>query len=273
MTETKKSAETQRWYPTPFSMLRDHLVAELIGRQRPGSFLEVGIGPGGGMIATLARLGYRGQGIDISNSAVEHARHFLPDLPDTISLTAKNFWEVQDSFDLVLALDFLEHFDDDRAVLEKFRSLTKPGGAIIFCVPAHEKKWDETDKWAGHFRRYEKQDLIKKLSDNGLKCELIWSFGFPLLNIATRVRNYLLAQQNRQKGYFEKHDQAQRTEQSGTTALEETKWSFFFNDFWIAPFKVLQKFFLRMDLGGSYIVKTTPKPLLHETKDIASRGA
>ena len=78
--------------------------------------------------------------------------------------------------------------------------------------------------------------------------------------MATRVRNYLLTKQNKQKEYFEKYDQAQRTELSGTTALEETKWNFFFNDFLDCPrLNFFKDFFLDMDLGGSYVVKATPK--------------
>jgi cyclopropane fatty-acyl-phospholipid synthase-like methyltransferase len=217
--------------------------------------LEIGIGPGGGMIPTLACHGHFGQGIDVSKEAVEQARTRIQDCPDTISLAARDFWTIDNQFDLVLALDFLEHFEDDAAVIKKMHSLTKTGGSVILCVPAREKKWDETDRWAGHFRRYEKDNLIKKLSEANLYCEAVWSFGFPLLNIATIVRNYLLAKQNKRNAYIDQYDQAKRTVLSGNTALEETRWKIFFNDFWLTPFKLLQKPFLQRDWGVSYIVK------------------
>ena len=246
------------WYPTPFSILRDCLVAEIISKLPRGSFLEIGIGPSGGMIPTLARYGHFGLGIDVPKEAVEHAIKRIPDCPDTISLAVRDFWTVDDRFDLVIALDFLEHFKDDIAVLRKLRNLTKVRGTVILCVPAREKRWDETDRWAGHFRRYEKHNLVKKLSGVDLYCEVMWSFGFPLLNIATYVRNYLLARQNKKDAYFERYDRSKRTEMSGITALKETKWRIFFNDFWLFPFKLLQKPFLQRDWGVSYVVKASP---------------
>jgi len=235
------------------------LVAGIISKLPKGSFLEIGIGPSGGMIPTLTRYGHYGMGIDISEEVVEHAIKRIPDCPDTISLAIRDFWTIDDQFDLVIALDFLEHFEDDYAVLRKLSSLTKVEGTIILCVPAREKKWDETDRWAGHFRRYEKHTIIKKLSEVNLYCETLWSFGFPLLNIATQVRNYLLAKQNKKNAYLEHYNRSQRTELSGITALEETKWRIFFNKFWLSPFKLLQKPFLQRDWGVSYIIKVLKK--------------
>lgn len=246
------------WYPTPFSISRDYLVTEIISNLPKGSFLEIGVGPSGGMIPTLARFGHFGLGIDISKDAIEYATNYIPDCPDTVSLAVRDFWTIKDQFDLVIALDFLEHFKDDHAVLKKLHSLTKTGGIIILCVPAREKKWDETDRWAGHFRRYEKYTLIEKLSEVNLYCETIWSFGFPLLNIATQIRNYLLAKQNKKNAYIDRYDRSKRTELSGKTALEETRWRFFFNNFWLAPFRLLQKPFLQRDWGVSYIIKASP---------------
>lgn len=252
------SSQNQLWYPTPFSILRDSLATEIIAKLPKGSFLEIGIGPGGGMIPTLAQFGHHGLGIDISEEAVEYATKSISHRPHTISLAVKDFWTINDQFDLVIALDFLEHFEDDTAVLRKLRSLTKAGGTIILCVPAREKKWDETDKWAGHVRRYEKHTIIKKLSENNLSCETLWSFGFPLLNIAAYVRNYILAKQNRKNAYLESYDRSQRTELSGITALKKTSWHIFFNHFWLGPFKLLQKLFLRRDWGVSYMIKASP---------------
>ena len=257
MCSENASERISLWYPTPFSILRDSLVEGIIARLSQGSFLEIGIG-GGGMIPTLSRYGHWGLGIDISQDMVEHAMKFIPDCPRTISLQARDFWTINDQFDLVIALDFLEHFEDDYAVLRKFCSLTTAGGTIILCVPAREKKWDETDRWAGHFRRYEKHTIIKKLSEVNLFCETVWSFGFPLLNVATKVRNYLLAKQNRENVYLKRYDQSQRTELSGMTALQETKWRFFFNNFWLSPFTLLQKPFLHRDWGVSYLIKASP---------------
>ena len=258
MSLKKSSERIHLWYPTPFSILRDYLVTEIISHLPKGSFLEIGIGAGGGMVPTLVRYGHWGLGIDISQDMVEHSMKCIPNCPRTVSLQARDFWTINDQFDLVMALDFLEHFKDDCAVLRKLCSLTTAGGTIILCVPAREKKWDETDRWAGHFHRYEKQDLIKKLLEVDLYCEIAWSFGFPLLNVAAKVRNCLLVKQNKKNAYLERYDQSQRTELSGMTALQDTNWRIFFNHFWLFPFALLQKLFLQRDWGVSYLIKASP---------------
>ena len=38
--------------------------------------------------------------------------------------------------DAVLALDVIEHLDDDRAVVARLATLVRPGGAVIVSVPA-----------------------------------------------------------------------------------------------------------------------------------------
>jgi len=258
MLSQNASEQVHLWYPTPFAILRDYLVSGIISKLPKGSFLEIGIGPSVGMIPTLARYGHSGMGIDISEEVVEYAIKLLPKCLHNIFLAVGDFWTINDQFDLVIALDFLEHFEDDDAVLRKLHSLTRAEGTLILCVPAREKKWDETDKWAGHFRRYEKLTIIKKLSEAHLYCDVLWSFGFPLLNIATLVRNYLLAKQNKKNAYLERYDQSTRTKLSGITALEETKWRIFFNNFWLFPFTLLQKPFLQRDWGVSYIIKALP---------------
>lgn len=70
-------------------------------------------------------------------------------------------------FDNVICLNVLEHIkDDDRALSNLFR-LLKSGGRLILLVPSHQFLYSEIDKSIGHFRRYEKLKLIKKLERLG----------------------------------------------------------------------------------------------------------
>ena len=42
-------------------------------------------------------------------------------------------------------------------------------GLLILYVPASMKAWSQMDIDAGHYRRYEKKEIINKLENNNLK--------------------------------------------------------------------------------------------------------
>lgn len=58
------------------------------------------------------------------------------------------------SLDLVTALDVLEHTPDDRAVVDSFARLLRPGGVALVTVPAGMALWGDWDVALHHFRRY-----------------------------------------------------------------------------------------------------------------------
>src|SRR5262245_42709297 len=57
-------------------------------------------------------------------------------------------------FDIVTALDVLEHLDDDVAGLRRMRRFVRPGGQIILTVPAYRWLWSGEDVISEHRRRY-----------------------------------------------------------------------------------------------------------------------
>jgi ubiquinone/menaquinone biosynthesis C-methylase UbiE len=63
------------------------------------------------------------------------------------------------SLDYVTALDVLEHTPDDRAVVEGFHRLLKPGGCAVVTVPASMALWSDWDVVLHHFRRYSRPQL------------------------------------------------------------------------------------------------------------------
>ena len=80
------------------------------------------------------------------------------------------------SIDLILCSDILEHVEDKEAVKEIKRVL-KPKGILIFSVPAHNYLWGPTDMIGLHRKRYEKKDLRKLFRKSFKELKLnYWNF-------------------------------------------------------------------------------------------------
>jgi glycosyltransferase involved in cell wall biosynthesis len=76
-------------------------------------------------------------------------------------------------FDTVTAINVLEHTADDGAALHRFHHLLQPGGRVIVYVPAGHDLYGPLDKGVGHQRRYEKDELIAKLTAAGFTVESV----------------------------------------------------------------------------------------------------
>ena len=87
-----------------------------------------------------------------------------------IEFRAQNFFELNERFDLIVAFEVLEHYEQDLDCLRKWLELLQPGGTLIFSVPAHMRQWTKNDTRAGHARRYEKKELLEKLEACGFRC-------------------------------------------------------------------------------------------------------
>jgi SAM-dependent methyltransferase len=74
-------------------------------------------------------------------------------------------------FDLVCALDIIEHVDDDNAALRELSRVIKAGGTLVISAPLHPSRWTAFDDFVGHKRRYDPPDLIDKLALHQLVVE------------------------------------------------------------------------------------------------------
>jgi SAM-dependent methyltransferase len=81
------------------------------------------------------------------------------------------------SFDLVCALDIVEHVDDDAAALEELTRVARPGAAVLLSVPLHPERWNAFDDFVGHRRRYRPELLTGILGHHALTIERSAVFG------------------------------------------------------------------------------------------------
>jgi 2-polyprenyl-3-methyl-5-hydroxy-6-metoxy-1,4-benzoquinol methylase len=68
------------------------------------------------------------------------------------------------SFDTVIALNVIEHIQDDDLAIGNCKKLLKKGGHFIILVPAYPLLYNRFDKELGHYRRYTKRTLGLALS-------------------------------------------------------------------------------------------------------------
>jgi SAM-dependent methyltransferase len=89
--------------------------------------------------------------------------------------------EVKDGISFVYSSNVLEHIEDDQKCLENLAYLLEADGRIGIYVPAFMILFSDLDRSVGHYRRYEKRELIKKVESSGLKvleCRYVDSLGF-----------------------------------------------------------------------------------------------
>ena len=74
---------------------------------------------------------------------------------------------VENSLPNVGIFDVLEHIENDDSFLKDIHTSLKPQGKLLLTVPAYSFLWSKEDIHDGHFRRYNKNKLNKKLNNAG----------------------------------------------------------------------------------------------------------
>jgi len=136
-------------------------VARALAADPPARILDVGCGTGGAAL-TLARHG-RAVALDRSPGSFAIAMD-RPYTHRVVASAAAPLPFADGSFDVVCALDILEHLDDDAAAARELERVCKPGGHVIAYVPAYQLLWGYNDEYSHHKRRYVKAELSSLLA-------------------------------------------------------------------------------------------------------------
>lgn len=130
-------------------------------------FLDLGCGSGVLLEQFEKRFKIKGYGIDTSEEAIKYCKR--RGLLQVKKFDGKKIPFKDAAFDLLTAIDVLEHVKDDLKTLYEIRRVLKKNGFAIFLVPAHSRLWSTRDINLGHFRRYNIGELEKKCKKAGLK--------------------------------------------------------------------------------------------------------
>jgi SAM-dependent methyltransferase len=73
----------------------------------------------------------------------------------------------------VVAMNVLEHIEDDAQALRDLAAVVSPGGCVILWVPAYMQLYGDFDRMAGHWRRYTPETMRETVEGAGLGVRLI----------------------------------------------------------------------------------------------------
>jgi SAM-dependent methyltransferase len=136
-------------------------------KDRKARILDLGCGTGANLLL-LSQYG-DAEGVDISDDALAFCRE--RGLQKVKSGSAEELPYEDASFDLVTALDVVEHLDDDLAGLKEMRRVLKPGGRALIFVPTFMFLWGLQDDVSNHRRRYRLPELKRVMAEAGLEVE------------------------------------------------------------------------------------------------------
>jgi SAM-dependent methyltransferase len=165
-------------------------IAPFLGK----AILEIGSGigtfskfiVGGGRTVTLS---------DVDETYITSLKERYRDNP-SVSVVRADAGKIDEAvkgkkFDTVVAINIIEHLQNDDEAFERIKKILLPGGRLIFIVPAHKLLFSKFDKSIGHYRRYNRSELKRQLIEKGYTIEYIefmnaisaigWLFSFKLL--------------------------------------------------------------------------------------------
>jgi SAM-dependent methyltransferase len=171
-------AEVERnhwWYEG-----RRKILENLLEKFSSSSFsliYDIGCGTGANF-DTLSKF-RRVIGIDFSEDAINFCKK-----KEYYKLIKSNVCDLSiienDSGDIIVATDILEHLDDDKRALQELYRILKRGGFAIFMVPAFMSLWSSQDEVSQHKRRYTKKEFMNKIEIVGFTWEKITYFNIFL---------------------------------------------------------------------------------------------
>lgn len=127
--------------PTRIAYIKKHICAHFGRDNASANALEgleiLDVGCGGGLVCEpLARLGGTVTGIDAGQNAIDvaraHAEKFGLDI--AYQCTTSENHQGQGRYDVVLALEIIEHVADIPAFVASLFALAKPGGLVVFST-------------------------------------------------------------------------------------------------------------------------------------------
>jgi len=242
------------WSAPPRYLFRRYNVLSQIKKLSDArTFIDVGCGAGDLACTLASQLGMSGVGTDFNNEAIELAGRIrqaygLKSNPEFKKLDGSEIKELKPA-DVVFCMEVLEHVKGDKKLLAELVGLSKK--YVVISVPAHQKLFTTSDELAGHYRRYEKDSLIKLLGQNGLEVRTFLAYGYPFTNMLRWMREAVSFFVKRKQGLS---TMEKRSKKSGTDLLGINKYFSSWLPVLVYPLFQISRIFNRTNLSEGYLV-------------------
>ena len=205
--------ELFEWPPmTVHGWLRYDVVHRLVPNDAH-SVLEIGAGRGA--LGSIISRSYDYVGLEPDFQSFG-AAHTLVGKSGTVLHLPEEEYDAR-RFDVVCALEVLEHIEDDVAALRRWQRHLRAGGSVILSVPAGRSRYGPTDERQGHFRRYDRRDLDRVLTEAGFSDVTVVTYGFPIGYVLHAVSDFQARRRPRAA------DMRERTAASGAGCSRPTR--------------------------------------------------
>lgn len=239
------------YFPPRYLLRRYEILRNLRGGQH---FLEVGAG---GLALSKELLRFFKTGIALDSSP--GSRQIYDTLPGTVKerlkLDASDLATsaTEPQYDCIVACEVMEHVEDDTSFMIAIHSHLRHNGQVILSVPAHMKFWTIHDEITGHYRRYEREELVDLFQKTGFDNIRVIAYGYPFINLLQRLRALYA---KKQAGVKCKWDKARQTQQSGLNHVpSQLHWlGIFVNPYTTLPLSWIARLFNNTDLSEGYII-------------------
>ena len=229
---------------SPHAWLRFDAIQRLIPPDTR-TLLEIGAGQGSAGALLARRFTY--VGLEPDETSFRTAVERIGPSGTVLNVPAERY-EPPESFDAVCAFEVLEHLEDDRGALVAWKQFVRPGGWLLVSVPAGRHRFGPTDVQAGHYRRYDRDDLTEVFVAADLVDVEIVAYGFPLGYALEAGRNFLVRKKAKDTTLEE------RTAASGRW-LQPSERSAPLMRALSAPFRVFQRPFGATRLGTGLVAR------------------
>jgi len=162
--------EKEHW----FFRVRKKILVSFIKKYVKSGSKVFDFGCGSGYLAgELQKMGYEVHGLDFEKEAINYGIN--SGIKNLSIISGDKTGYPDESFDLVMSLDALEHIRNERPVVAELLRILKSGGKMILTVPAYQWLWGVQDEVSHHFRRYTMNSLVSVLGE------------FPVLKIIRKT--------------------------------------------------------------------------------------
>ncbi|PLX26740.1 hypothetical protein C0581_03905 [Candidatus Parcubacteria bacterium] len=180
--------ESTHWW----FIVRKNIIIEFLKKtlkdENDTTILDIGCGTGF-ILESLRKFG-NAHGIDTHRDAIAYTNRRLR---DENASTLHNILSdvLSKKYSLITFFDVIEHIENDDLFLQKIKGGLKKDGTICLTVPAYQKLWSPHDEINHHFRRYNKKQIIEKLTKAGFNIQKITYFNTLLFLPAVLQKIYM----------------------------------------------------------------------------------